>query len=150
MPWYPDLSTEDVSKFLNVGWLSSEHPFPQGEVTETEFEKLCELLVNPWNPAYPVGVHLCELCRFSGGNGVTRFKDFQIAGYSKFDLYVPGQGIIYVAPSSIAHSVDAHQYLPPRIFLDAVMACPPMRSVDYFRALLANGGRDLVRNLKDA
>jgi hypothetical protein len=62
-------------------------------------------------------------------------------------LYVPGESVIYVTPASISHAIDAHGYLPPEEFCRAVMACPPMRSVPYFKALLANGGRELVKSM---
>ena len=46
------------------------------------------------------------------------------------------------------HYIDAHHYKPPDIFIEATMACPEMRSMDYFRMLLANGGRSLVRRMR--
>src|SRR5215831_5202362 len=33
---------------------------------------------------------------------------------------------------------------PPQIFIDAVLVCPPITGMAYERALLANGGRNLV------
>ena len=34
-------------------------------------------------------------------------------------------------------------YSPPEEFQAAVMACPPMRSMDYLKALLKNGPKEL-------
>ena len=48
----------------------------------------------------------------------------------------------------ITHYIAAHWYRPPDVFLEAVRACPPMRSMDYMKALLANGGRGLVRRAR--
>jgi len=39
---------------------------------------------------------------------------------------------------------DAAWCRPPQVFIDAVLACPPMRSAGYWQALLANGGRSLL------
>lgn len=57
------------------------------------------------------------------------------------NLFVPGDGVIYAAPSTIIHYIDAHRYLPPAAFVAAVHACPPMRSPAYLKALLDNGMR---------
>ncbi|WP_154668261.1 hypothetical protein [Pseudoduganella violaceinigra] len=52
----------------------------------------------------------------------------------------------WLSPNTgFVHYVAAHRYLPPQIFIDAVLACPAMNSMDYKRALLANGGRSLVK-----
>ena len=54
-------------------------------------------------------------------------------GISK--LWLPDDGIVYVAPSLILHYIDAHGYSPPVEFREAVIACPPMRSIDYLKAI---------------
>ena len=33
---------------------------------------------------------------------------------------------------------------PPREFQEAVLACPQMRSIDYLKAILANGPNGIV------
>ncbi len=58
--------------------------------------------------------------------------------------------ILYVAPSLILHYIDAHGYAPPDQFQRAVMECPPMKSMPYLRALLANGGRGIVKAIGNA
>lgn len=150
MAWFADLSpcnsfSADDNRIRAIGWLTWDKPYKTGEVSEHVFEKICQLLANPWNPAYPAGSHRCELCRFTGGTGTGQFKEFSVFGTSSASLFIPGNGIIYVSPSSIAHYIDAHAYQPPDEFCQAVLKCPPMRSVQYFQALLANGGRELVK-----
>ena len=54
-------------------------------------------------------------------------------------MFVPADGVLYAAPSLVAHSVDAHDYQPPAEFVRAVEACPPMRSMAYLRQLRACG-----------
>jgi hypothetical protein len=46
---------------------------------------------------------------------------------------------VYVAPSLVVHYIDAHQYAPPDAFQHAVTSCPPMRSMDYFKAIRKHG-----------
>ena len=55
------------------------------------------------------------------------------------NLFVPGEGLIYVAPSMVAHYIDAHAYEPPAVFWEAVMKCPEMRSEAYRKVLILNG-----------
>ena len=144
MTWIADLETVDETHHLKaIGWLSLDHPFANGLVTEEFFRKLCQILSNHWNPGpCPAGFHRCEFCRFTG-NGSASFEGYEVVSWSKSELYVPGDGCIYIAPQSIAHYIDAHGYRPPYEFIDAVLNCPPMRSVPYMKAILANGGRGL-------
>ena len=60
------------------------------------------------------------------------------------NVYVPGNAVIYVAPSLVAHYVDAHEYQPPKEFMEAVLQCPPMRSMEYLRAIKSIGGSALI------
>ncbi|MGV3549715.1 DUF7919 family protein [Rhizobium sp.] len=121
---------------FGVGWLSRDVKYPTGEVAPDFYAKLTELCRNPWQPFVAAGFHHCDLCQFDGA----RFKD---------ELYVPGQGHIFVAPLGITHYIAAHWYLPPPLFVQAVLDCPPMRSMDYKKKLLANGGRGLTRAFDD-
>jgi hypothetical protein len=93
-----------------------------------ERERLGELLEYPWEYLHSWGYHTCELCRSNRSNG---------------SLFVPGEGA--AAPAGILHYVDVHNYLPPRVFLDAVLACPPMGSDEYFAALATAGGKKFVK-----
>lgn len=86
---------------------------------------------DPWQPYAAAGYHECELCQFE-------------PALLKDEMYIPGKGCIYAAPGGIVHYIAAHWYRPPDTFVEAVLACPPMRSMEYKRALMANGGRALV------
>ena len=57
------------------------------------------------------------------------------------NVFVPSDEAIYVAPSLVLHYIDAHAYLPPEEFRRAVEACPPMRSIEYLKALRRHGVR---------
>jgi hypothetical protein len=130
-------------KFIAVGWLEPDRFYPQGSLEKEFVDKLADLLVNPWQPCVAMGYHRCGFCRLSGGpssfrNGVSNVE----MGVS--NLFVPGDGFLYVAPSLILHYMDAHGYSPPAEFHAAVMACPVMRSMEYLKAILKNGPKGIV------
>lgn len=122
----------DCAALVAVGWLGENSEFTRGPVSPDFFHKLKKLCVEPWQPVAVAGRHSCELCQFDA------------PGFSD-NVFVPYQGQIFVAPVAIVHYIAAHHYLPPRIFIEAVVACPPTRSMEYKKALLSNGGRGLVR-----
>ena len=88
---------------------------------------------DPWQPSVCAGFHECELCQF------------EAEARGAANLFIPSDGLIYVGPELIVHYVNAHGYAPPEAFCRAVLACPPMRSVAFLRAIASCGGRGLVR-----
>ncbi|HEY1011486.1 MAG TPA: hypothetical protein VGE07_02200, partial [Herpetosiphonaceae bacterium] len=142
MTWYEDLSPCNYFPSglapLAVGWLDDHHPYPHGRIDPETARILFELLDNPWQPPFESGgIHHCELCYLSGGPFLIRRRDGGgEAQVGRRNLFVPGAGVIYVAPSTIIHYIDAHGYLPPAEFIAALHACPPMRSPAYLKALL--------------
>jgi hypothetical protein len=110
---------------LNVGWLSIEHPFQKGEVSVDFLRTLQRLVTSPVN-LYR-GSHLCEFCppppkELSAGGAVWVLKP-PAGTTGNGEIRVPGlNGLVYVAPVLVAHYVEAHQYVPPAEFVDAVMA----------------------------
>lgn len=60
-------------------------------------------------------------------------------GFNTSSLFVPGNGCVFVAHPMLAHFVDAHSYAPPAEFWNAIEKCPPVNSLAYLEALLANG-----------
>jgi hypothetical protein len=122
----------ECETLIAIGWLGKEVTFETGPISEQFFCKLKELCSAPWQPIASAGFHFCELCQFDA----PRFSE---------NVFVPYRGKIYVAPAAIVHYISTHWYRPPQIFVDAVLTCPPMRSIDYNKAVLANGGRSLVR-----
>jgi hypothetical protein len=61
------------------------------------------------------------------------------------NLFIPGDGLLYVAPSTIIHYIDSHDYLPPIEFIDAVLRCPRMRSMEYLKAIRKNAFPGLLK-----
>jgi hypothetical protein len=66
-------------------------------------------------------------------------RDGLVVHFGANNLYVPGEGCVYVAPSMIVHYIDVHRYEPPAAFWEAVMKCPEMSSETYRQALIVNG-----------
>lgn len=122
-----------------VGWLGTECEFPTGKISQQFFNKLHDLAENPWQPIASAGFHVCELCQF---------QDYEHTARGTSNLFIPFNGVIYVAPELIVHYINVHYYLPPVVFLDAVMQCPDMQSMDYKKSLLKNGGRGLSKLAK--
>jgi hypothetical protein len=117
-----------------IGWLDHEPIANTRQIQNGFFEKLFELLVNPWQPFASAGYHDCSHCRFTGGPKEIRMQNRSVR-IGNANLFVPADDCVFVAPSSVIHYIDAHEYCPPRVFQDAVLSCPEMRSMEYFRAL---------------
>jgi hypothetical protein len=136
--WHADLTLSESSKLRMVGWLEADHPYSQGQVDEATFRKLMELLQDPWQPAVAAGFHSCSLCRFSGGPRHLKWKGIAVE-MGCLNLFLPCENTAFMAPSLIVHYIDAHSYLPPAEFCEAVRRCPPMKSMDYLRAIRKAG-----------
>jgi hypothetical protein len=64
------------------------------------------------------------------------------------NLFVPGDGFLYAAPSLIAHYILSHNYAPPAEFCDAVLRCPPMSSPEYFEAVAENAPQKYAEKVR--
>jgi hypothetical protein len=151
MAYYPDLSPcpyfgkVKADKLVSVGWLDSEHTIPNGESDELFMDKLIDLLVKPWAPMYFLGYADCPFCTLDS-YGIT-YKDKKIV-VGALNLFVPGDGFLYAAPSMIAHYILTHDYVPPQEFRDAVLRCPPMRSPEYFDAIIQHGPASFAKEIE--
>src|SRR5512138_402940 len=127
---YPDLSTETMvasgPKIRAIGWLEQGQRFAVAE-TAAEFRERLAELSRDWSRSsracgWPVcaGPHPCSLCGVILGTG---------------EFAVPGEEVLYVAPSLISHYVEAHKYCPPRAFIEAVLRCPSFSSTEYAEAV---------------
>jgi hypothetical protein len=146
MTWFADLSECDYfgnacAKHLRaVGWLGDGKPFPTGSVDDRVLTKLSKLLKKPWQLVSFMGFHNCDFCPELDPDAKFWSGDF----ISYANLFVPGQGTIYVCPEGIRHYIRKHGYAPPAEFIRAVAECPPMSSRAYFDALKAQGGEPLI------
>ena len=148
MTYLPDLEPWGDPQLLAVGWLEPSQPYETGPVPEALLGKLVELFIDPWQPWVTGGWHACGLCE---GNKAPR--SFEYHGRSirmgSTNLYVPGDGVVYVAPSLILHYIESHRYAPPAVFRSAVQACPRSGGPTYKRALRSNGSAVLGKLLGD-
>ena len=114
-PWHPS--------FLRaIGWLEHSKIFTLGSVDPQMLTKLTELHRDAWEPCHFLGYHQCDLCpreQLSKDKMGVR------------NLFIPGDGFLYVCPELILHYINEHQYSPPIEFCKAVLACPPMKSPAY-------------------
>jgi hypothetical protein len=111
---------------LHVGWLDGVHPFSKGEVARHLIQKMIELAKNP-TELYR-GLHLCEVCKrpselqpFSKELAAREaWWRWMKPRSSNGEIRVTGNGVIYAAPVLITHYIEAHGYLPPTEFLNAI------------------------------
>jgi hypothetical protein len=137
--WIDDLALYGGSdRIVAIGWLERGHDYPVGEVPSDVYSKLAALLVDPWQIAVAAGPHPCDLCMYSPEKRGTN------------NVFVPGNGRVYVAPELILHYMNAHRYRPPDEFCRSVMACPQMRSSEYRRALMSAAGPGFLRAVGDS
>jgi DNA gyrase/topoisomerase IV subunit B len=117
MPSFKDL--EPCSAFpgewndlLAVGWLGKYDEFTKGPL-DRELIRALER-VNTWQPPNaPAELHFCPFCPPEEN---VRARDRA--------LFIPGDGVLYVAPWSILHSMRKHGYAPPPAFVQAVLKSP--------------------------
>ena len=119
---------------LAVGWIEPGHAFKTGACERPFVKRLAELLMKPWQPMLHSGVHRCGFCAHSGGPSTVTI-DGVTASVGVNNLFIPDEERVWVAPSLVLHTIDAHAYVPPREFIRAVVACPDMRSMEYLRRM---------------
>jgi hypothetical protein len=125
MTTYGDLSpysyTDSDVPMLNIGWLGSVLPFKTGMLDARVLPLLVKWAVDPAN--LMCGSHTCEFCGEESpimipAPGTRERKAFLGNG----EIHVPGQGVVYAAPTLIVHYIIAHGYRPPDVFVDALLA----------------------------
>jgi hypothetical protein len=120
-----------------IGWLGFPFPYRLGRVPPGFRSRLDALVGGAERHSYGChyyGFHICSWCVVT-----QRIPPEQ--PWSQSSLWVPGNGVVYVAPIGIPHYVAAHGYRPPTEFIEAVMRCPEYGSTAYEAALTeANGG----------
>lgn len=122
-----------------IGWLEHPQVFNTAPSPANLVPKL-KAIVKQSREAYPHycfrGVKDCSVC---------------VAGklpspgpiWSQENIFVPGSGVVYVAPGGIPHYVEVHSYLPAIEFVDAVLGCADCRTHEYRVALrAANRGKE--------
>jgi hypothetical protein len=123
MTHYADLTPYVYAKSrvpggVNIGWLSSEEPYPVDQVPDGLVDALAQLAAAPKN-LYR-GYHLCELCISAEEAARSKKKGNLFLGNGEIHVPVP-EGAVYVAPTLVVHYVEAHRYIPPQDFISAAL-----------------------------
>lgn len=130
MTWYPDLSfcdyfrISDPPRLLAVGWLARGQSFPTGPVASEVLSKIERLADKALRIFEFRGFHTCELCGPGVDAQLVRPDGTRVPSSSHLNIFVPHEGMIFVAPQSLPHCITAHGYCPPPEFCDAVRRCP--------------------------
>ena len=134
---YKDLSKYTYMSFLNdkripndslnVGWLEKSVPYTKGNVENESFiEKIFEIVFCEEKIHLTRGFQPCTFCNnFDEKLGVElpiviNWNDKKLKLGSGI-LVIENEGKRYVFPDLIIHYISAHDYLPPKEFIDAVM-----------------------------
>lgn len=122
---------------LTIGWLESPFPYDRGR-TPPDFLPRLEALAHGAQRHrcgyHFLGYYTCSLC-------VATLREPPAQPWSQSCLWVPGNGVVYVAPVGVTHYVAVHAYRPPLEFIEAVMRCPEYGSPAFEAALTeANAG----------
>jgi hypothetical protein len=123
MTWYQDLAPCSYFHLCGkdhlkaIGWLEAGRPFKTGQMDPQIRERLDGIIrIAPITVLY-CGLHPCDFCPPDPSTEWGRLE-------SSANYFVPGMGTIYAIPGMIRHYIDAHRYLPPDEFRDAVANCP--------------------------
>ncbi|MFD7440102.1 hypothetical protein [Streptomyces sp. NPDC059909] len=114
--WHPEASgLWHGVPLVNMGWLDSDMPYPKGIVPEGLAETL-KAMTRTHRAQQTRGYHLCPWC-------ASRTRAGHPDGpRGSAEIRVMGNGIAYAAPELIAHYVEAHEYVPPADFVEAVLS----------------------------
>jgi hypothetical protein len=112
MTYFPDLSPytyfpAETPGTVNIGWLDRWHAFPTGKTSakfRAKLERVCQRRVNQTR-----GFHSCDFCRAPN------------KPHSSAEMRAQGENRTYAAPSLVHHYVVAHDYKPPKEFIQAVL-----------------------------
>jgi len=134
--YFPDLTPyeyyvkADDKPALNIGWLDAAHDFPKGVPPDGLIARLRFLSQNRVNQMR--GFQMCGFCpklkifdqpfTWTDGDKALYQACFTDGRFSSAEIRVEGQnGRIYASPVMVAHYIEAHGYLPPQEFIEAVM-----------------------------
>lgn len=93
----------------NIGWLDPHHEYPRGQSGE-EFKAILERMCNETRYHLWRARRVCPICKR------------EISGPLAAEIRVRGLDVVYAAPNVVSHHVVVHGYLPPREFVEAVLA----------------------------
>lgn len=100
---------------LNVGWLGRGRRYSQGAPPPSLTETL-QRMARTHRAQQTRGFHFCPWC----ASRLLRRRSDGPRGSA--EVRVMGSGVAYAAPELVGHYVEAHGYLPPSDFVDAVLS----------------------------
>jgi len=117
---YTYSENDSIDSLVNIGWLSVDHDFITGEVSDVFLEKLWEY--SHFAIASKRGFHTCDLC------DAPLKPESPIIEYSSESLKVGSaeirifgkSGKIYATPNLLFHYITEHSYVPPEEFIHSV------------------------------
>jgi hypothetical protein len=116
MVYYADDTSNDSG--VRVGWLDKSVPFKTGTTDPVFRQKLLSLYSNRANKTR--GFHLCPFCN-EPSFGIPLEIEGQQIKMGSAEIHVTDvRGRTFMAPDLIYHYIVAHEYLPPRDFVEAV------------------------------
>ena len=145
MTYMADLTA--TGRVISVGYLAPGHSFTTGMTSEAFFDRLVAMVEHPLGAW--CGFHTCDLglCRLRQPQEQPQFRyKGRVIGIGSTDIFVPGDEVVYMAPSLILHYIRDHEYLPPSCFLKAVLDCPEPLSQEY-RAAIKRIAPEMVSGL---
>ncbi|WP_157068849.1 hypothetical protein [Sandaracinus amylolyticus] len=94
---------------VNVGWLDAAHPVPTARPSPRFVALLTTMCESDEHRLHQTrGHHGCPFCDLR-------------SPVASAEIRVQGDGVVYAAPTLIAHYVAHHSYAPPQAFVDAVL-----------------------------
>jgi hypothetical protein len=136
MTYHADLT--GTGRVRRVGYLARKHSFTKGTTSAAFFDCLVALVEHPFGVF--AGYHTCDIgwCGLSLGlhqpQSTLRHKG-RILGLGDTDILVPGDEVVYLAPSLVLHYIRRHHYVPSPLFVKALLTCPEPLSREYFSAI---------------
>ena len=117
--------------FKSVGYLSRDRDYPKGETSESVFDRLASLAMQPLYCC--AGHHDCDLgwCGSGLPHPELKWRGVTIPRWCSTDILVPDKTSVYIAPALILHYIRVHRYLPSAYFINAALACPEPTSDEY-------------------
>jgi hypothetical protein len=106
-------------KPVNVGWMELGRPLPIGLVSPYLIQKLAKL-VESHGVNHMMGDEFCSFCLKGRKWHEVEEAEWKTIPGGSFEIMVPGDGVVYMAPELIVHYVRVHDYLPPLEFREAL------------------------------
>ncbi len=115
---------------FNIGWLSQDFPFEQGKSPQQFHQKLLEFCA--FYVCKTRGWHVCEFCNTEKRMPIkVEFNAKTVLYLGSAEIRIIGDNRIFASPNLIYHYVIAHEYLPPKEFIDATLKSPLPTSEEY-------------------